>query len=99
MADVLGHIIEHVADATLLDPAMRVAAGIAGERIEQLVGPERLRNLRAVGERMVRRMKGKAAEKPALSVSLPLLEAARDEDREELLELWAALLAAACDPV
>lgn len=33
-----------------------------------------------------------------LSVALPLLEGAAEEDREELTELWAKLLAAAADP-
>ena len=33
-----------------------------------------------------------------LSLGLPLLEAASDEDRDELVDLWARLLAAAMDP-
>jgi hypothetical protein len=37
--------------------------------------------------------------KPAtLGIALPLLEAAADEDREELVDLWARLLANAMDP-
>jgi hypothetical protein len=98
MSDIVGHIVEHVADAALLDPAMRVAAGIAADRIEELVGPERLRNLKETVRRTVQKLNGKKLDPPPLSVSLPLLEAARDENREELLELWASLLAAACDP-
>lgn len=37
-------------------------------------------------------------ERPSVSVALPLLIAAADEDRDELQELWARLLAAAMDP-
>ncbi|MDA8230739.1 MAG: Abi-alpha family protein [Magnetospirillum sp.] len=33
-----------------------------------------------------------------LSIALPLLQAAADEDRDELRSLWASLLAAAMDP-
>ena len=37
--------------------------------------------------------------KPAtLSVALPILQGAADEDREELVDLWARLLACAMDP-
>ena len=37
--------------------------------------------------------------KPApLSVALPILQGAADEDREELVDLWARLLASAMDP-
>jgi hypothetical protein len=32
------------------------------------------------------------------SIAVPLIEAAADESREELAELWAKLLAAAADP-
>jgi hypothetical protein len=34
----------------------------------------------------------------SLSVSLPILEASADESREEILDLWVSLLAAAMDP-
>jgi Abortive infection alpha len=37
-------------------------------------------------------------ERPSISVALPLLIAAADEDRDELQEIWARLLAAAMDP-
>jgi hypothetical protein len=37
--------------------------------------------------------------KPAtLSIALPILEGAADEDREELVDLWARLLASAMNP-
>lgn len=98
MTDVIAHIAEHVADVTILDPAIRVAAGIATDKIIELVGPDRLENLQSIGRRVATILKGKAFEPPPLSVSIPLLEAARDESREELQVLWAALLAAACDP-
>jgi hypothetical protein len=35
---------------------------------------------------------------PSPSIAIPLLEAAIDEDREGLRDLWARLLANACDP-
>src|SRR5690242_18399289 len=37
-------------------------------------------------------------EDPSPSIATPLLEAALDEDREHLREMWAKLLAAAIDP-
>lgn len=37
-------------------------------------------------------------ERPSISVALPLLIAAADEDRDELQEIWARLLAAVMDP-
>jgi hypothetical protein len=36
--------------------------------------------------------------RPSISIILPLLIAAADEDRDELQEIWARLLAAAADP-
>ena len=41
---------------------------------------------------------GIKVEPASLSIGLPILEAAADESREELQDLWAALLAAAADP-
>jgi hypothetical protein len=38
------------------------------------------------------------AQKPRLSLLLPLIEAAADEEAEELQDMWARLLAAAADP-
>jgi hypothetical protein len=35
---------------------------------------------------------------PPLSLALPIFKAAADEDRDELQEVWAGLLAAAADP-
>jgi hypothetical protein len=37
-------------------------------------------------------------ERVSLVIALPLLEAAAEESREELQDLWARLLAAAMDP-
>jgi hypothetical protein len=42
--------------------------------------------------------RGKKSEKPSISIALPLLIAAADEDRDELQDIWARLLAAAADP-
>jgi hypothetical protein len=97
-AGIVGHIIEHGADALLLDPAIRVAAGIAGDRVAELVGPERFATLKKLAEKLEAKLRGKRIEPPPLSVSIPILEAARDESREELQDLWASLLASAFDP-
>jgi len=40
----------------------------------------------------------KTPERPSISVLMPLLIAAADEERDELQEIWARLLAAAADP-
>lgn len=40
----------------------------------------------------------KEPESPSLKLALPILEAAADENREELQDLWERLLAAAMDP-
>ena len=98
MSEIVVHVAEHAADLVLLDPAVRVAAGIARDKVIELVGPERLKNLQDIGRRATEKLKGKKFEPPPLSVSVPLLEAARDESRVELQDLWASLLAAACDP-
>ena len=84
----------------LLDPAIRVAAGAARDEVFKFVGPERIENLKRVAAEALSKLKNRGAtpEAPALAVSIPLLEAARDESRAELVNLWAALLATACDP-
>ncbi|MDE3115442.1 MAG: DUF4393 domain-containing protein [Pseudomonadota bacterium] len=96
--DVVAHVVEHVFDATLLDPAIRIAAGFAQDEVVKLVGPQRMENLTRLAKRVREKLSGKPAETPPLSVSVPLLEAARDESRDGLLDLWADLLAAAADP-
>lgn len=99
LTEIIGHVVEHIADAALLDPAIKVAAGVAHDQIVRLLGPRRFDNLKNLADRLSRKLKGKKIDPPpSLSTTIPILEAARDESREELLELWASLLAAACDP-
>lgn len=44
------------------------------------------------------RARGTKPERPSVSVALPILVAGADEDRDELQDIWARLLAAAMDP-
>ena len=48
--------------------------------------------------KLVNDQRGVAPEPISISLALPLLVAAADESRDELVELWARLLAAAADP-
>jgi hypothetical protein len=98
MTDIVGHLIEHATDVTIVDPALRIAAGMARDEFLKFVGPEWADNLRNLRDRFVKKSAGKKFEQPPLSVTLPLLEAARNEHREELVEIWASLLATAADP-
>lgn len=100
MQDLVAHVGEHVGDIAILDPAIRVAVGAALDQIKELVGQERMDNLKRIAAKALHlnRERGIESEKPPLSVSVPLLEAARDESRDELVELWAALLATATNP-
>jgi Abortive infection alpha len=98
MNEIISHVAGQILDKEALDPLIRIAAGVASERAADLIGKERVENLKRVRDRVIDKLKGKKAEAPPLSVSLPLLEAARDESREELQDLWASLLAAASDP-
>jgi hypothetical protein len=82
------------------------ALGSTPEDLVGYFGGDRLRVRRA--ENMARMMyeaqkrlaaRGVDETKPAtLSVALPILQGAADEDREELVDLWARLLANAMDP-
>jgi len=84
-------------------------AKILGTMPEDLIGvmgadklrARRIENIIGLGERTRARLEARhveAAEPVSLSLALPLLEAAADESREELSDLWARLLAAAMDP-
>jgi hypothetical protein len=44
------------------------------------------------------RARNQTPEPPSMSIVMPLLIAAADEDRDELRDIWARLLAAAADP-
>jgi hypothetical protein len=82
------------------------ALGSTPEDLVGYFGGDRLRVRRA--ENMARMMyearerlaaRGVEETKPAtLSIALPILQGAADEDRDELVDLWARLLANAMDP-
>lgn len=79
--------------------------GTVPEDIVGLLGGDWLRLRRvenAIGmmktARRINADRGVKEEPAPLSVALPLLEFAADEDREPLVDLWARLLAAALDP-
>ena len=52
----------------------------------------------ATREHLKRRGQKEPFEKPTPALALPLISAAIDEDREELKDLWARLLASAMQP-
>jgi len=87
----------------------RYVARVLGDVPEDLVGVaggdwlrvKRAENLVRMIHRAEERLKARGISEPkhaALSIGLPLLEAAANENRDELVELWARLLAAAMDP-
>ena len=63
---------------------------------------KRLRNLADLEQATLEYLKKRAlldkSEPVSLSIALPLLEAATDESREEIRDIWARLLANAMDP-
>lgn len=100
MNEIVNILIEHGAEFSILDPTLRAAGGAGVALAKDWIGPERLDNLRNILNRYSEKLKRRKVNpiRPPLSVLLPLLEAAQDESREELREIWAALLAAAADP-
>src|SRR5262245_29135331 len=70
--------------------------GIVGD---QIFHKRRMRAL-DLDEEYQRRLRERGREpiEPSPSVAIPLLEAAIDETRDVLKDLWARLLANACDP-
>jgi Abortive infection alpha len=61
----------------------------------------RLENIARIAEKARERLEARhvdAPEPPRLSILLPLLVAAADEEDDELQDIWARLLAAAADP-
>ncbi len=69
---------------------------LVGDRLKV----RRAENLVCLMEKAKERLEARkvTTEQPSISVALPLLIAAADEDRDELQEIWARLLAAAADP-
>lgn len=61
----------------------------------------RAENLHDIVQRMKQKLEARNvhnAPPPSMSLALPIMIAAADESRDELKDLWAALLAAATDP-
>jgi hypothetical protein len=75
-----------------------VVGYLGGDWLRVRRGENILKLLAAAKRRVIDR--GVVAEliPPSLSVVLPILQGAADEDREELIDLWARLLANAMDP-
>jgi Abortive infection alpha len=69
---------------------------LAGNRVK-VAREERLAVLWANAKKRLRD-RGIEPEPPSLKLALPILEAAADENHQELQDLWASLLAAAMDP-
>jgi hypothetical protein len=70
---------------------------LIGDRIKQC----RFLNMNRLGAEAQRILEDRGVSQPEavpLALALPLIECAADESREELVDLWARLLAAAMDP-
>jgi hypothetical protein len=66
-----------------------------------LLKVRRLENLARITEKARERLKARRVddtEPPSISILLPIIVAAADEDRDELQDIWARLLAAGADP-
>lgn len=70
---------------------------LVGDRIKA-IRAKRLVKLAADADAYARLQGAAEPEPPPLKIAIPILEAAADEDREELQDLWARLLAAAMNP-
>jgi hypothetical protein len=84
----------------------RALGGVPESLVGLLIGDwlvhQRVRNWQKLNARTKEILEGRAVKEPYAEVSpaiaVPLIEAAINEDREELADLWAKLLAAALDP-
>jgi hypothetical protein len=82
------------------------ALGSVPEDLVGLLGGDwlkvrRTENMAGMMRRAKERLTARGIKEPqpaALTIALPILRAAADEDRQELQDLWARLLAAAMDP-
>ena len=84
---------------------LRETFGTMPEDVVGLLGGDWLRvrraeNLARIVSKAKERLEARGAhpERPRLSILLPLLAAAADEEDDELQDVWASLLAAAADP-
>jgi hypothetical protein len=100
MNEIVNMLIEHSAEFAIIDPALRGATAGGLALAKDWIGPERLKTVQDVFERAAEKLKrrGAKAQTPPLTIMIPLLEAAQDEGRAELRDIWASLLAAAADP-
>jgi len=85
----------------MLRPVTEITENALGLAGGDWLSEKRARNRAKLKAKTEEILKARGAEldtDPSPSVVMPLLSAAQDEGREELLALWAALLAAASDP-
>jgi Abortive infection alpha len=85
-----------------LCPITDIAENALGEIGGRWISETRARNRARLRERTEAILNSRGAEMnaaPSPSTTIPLLSAAQDEGREELLDLWARLLATALNPV
>lgn len=73
-------------------------AGVLGADWLTVKRAENLTNMIGRAQERLRARRVDATDSATLSVAIPLLKAAGDEDRGELVDLWARHLAAAVDP-
>ena len=73
---------------------------LIGYLIGDRVKAKRIERMAALWQRTRERLqdRGTDPEPPSLKYAIPILEAAADEENEELQDLWSRLLAAAMDP-
>lgn len=86
----------------MLKPVTDIAENALGLVGGDWLSEKRARNrarLKEKTEEILRSRNAKLDVDPSPTVVIPLLTAAQDEGREELLALWAALLAAGSDPL
>jgi hypothetical protein len=84
-----------------LCPITDIAENALGEIGGRWISETRARNrarLRARTEAILNSRGAQMSADPSPSITIPLLSAAQDEGREELLDLWAHLLATALNP-
>jgi hypothetical protein len=85
----------------VLKPITDIVADVAGLAGGDWLRNKRERNRKKLQEETAEELKRKnvkAPTEPSPSIALPLLAAAQDESREEMVKLWAKLLAAAMNP-
>lgn len=83
-----------------LAPIAQVVSDVLGLAGGDWVSEKHKQNREQLKTRFKERLAKRKVEAPdtSPSIAMPIVIAAQQESREELLDLWAALLAAACDP-